>query len=58
MTGVQTCALPISLLVGGSASVATCFKALLVGAFAAGLLLSLAIRRQAVPDPVPASAQP
>lgn len=48
----------LALLVGGSATVATCFKALLVGAFAAGLLLALAVRRQVTPDPVRAPAQP
>lgn len=48
----------LALLVGGSATVATCFKALLVGAFAAGLLLALAVRRQATPDPVPAPVRP
>lgn len=48
----------LDLLVGGSATVANCFTALLVGAFAAGLLLALAVRRQAVPDPVPTPARP
>lgn len=48
----------LALLVGGSAAVATCFKVLLVGAFAAGLLLALAVRRPVVPDALPAPAQP
>lgn len=47
----------LTLLVGGSTTVATCFQVLLVGAFAAGFALALAVRRRVGAEPAAAPAQ-